>query len=383
MTTHNQSRLTFWPLPLRWPGVVDGYKTTARPLAFSPDGRWLATSWADDRLRLWPMPGSGSSQARVFASPQNPVWLSLQFDPKGRYLFAVGAEDEAWIVPLDGSPARQLQSFSKDTLLRSAAVSPTGRRVASAFSYGQGSKTLRVWDVETGAVRVFSLPEPPPPAQDAPTAPSGFEAGVLSVGFLDDSTLYTGGHGGVRRWNLDTGSHELVVPVGTSARMWMTDDRKHALVHRKPLGRMDCAPLELVDLATGASRTLAEHADCVFAVAAGPGGRLISGSHDGTIRLARRPGEEPHVLAGHAGRVEMVAISPDLRWIASTGEDNRLRLWPMPDLDTPPPHTLPHDQLVAKLQSLTNLRAVREAKSSTGWTVELGPFPGWKDLPTR
>jgi len=45
-------------------------------------------------------------------------------------------------------------------------------------------------------------------------------------------------------------------------------------------------------------------------------------------------------------------------------------------------HTLPHEELVAKLKSLTNLRAVRDPKSSTGWTVEFGPFPGWKDVPT-
>ena len=96
----------------------------------------------------------------------------------------------------------------------------------------------------------------------------------------------------------------------------------------------------------------------------------------------RRPGDEPHILAGHAGKVDRLAISPDLRWIASTGEDNTLRLWPMPDLDEPPLHALPHDELMAKLKSLTNLRAVRDDKSATGWAIELGPFPGWKDLPT-
>jgi len=36
---------------------------------------------------------------------------------------------------------------------------------------------------------------------------------------------------------------------------------------------------------------------------------------------------------------------------------------------------------VPKLKSLTNLRVVRDQESSTGWTVEVGPFPGWKDVP--
>ena len=77
---------------------------------------------------------------------------------------------------------------------------------------------------------------------------------------------------------------------------------------------------------------------------------------------------------------EAIAISPDGRWIASTGED-QLFLWPTPDLSKPPLHTLPHDQLLAKLHTLTNLRAVRDPSSSTGWKLEVGPFPGWRDVP--
>jgi hypothetical protein len=53
----------------------------------------------------------------------------------------------------------------------------------------------------------------------------------------------------------------------------------------------------------------------------------------------------------------------------------------MPDLDKPPLQALPYDELLVKLESLTNLRAVRDPKSATGWTVELGPFPGRKDVP--
>jgi hypothetical protein len=54
----------------------------------------------------------------------------------------------------------------------------------------------------------------------------------------------------------------------------------------------------------------------------------------------------------------------------------------MPDLTKPPLHTLPREELIAKLKTLTNLRAVRDEGSSTGWGIEVGPFPGWETVPT-
>lgn len=35
-----------------------------------------------------------------------------------------------------------------------------------------------------------------------------------------------------------------------------------------------------------------------------------------------------------------------------------------------------------RLRALTNLRVVRDPTSSTGWKIDIGPFPGWKDVPT-
>ena len=54
----------------------------------------------------------------------------------------------------------------------------------------------------------------------------------------------------------------------------------------------------------------------------------------------------------------------------------------MPDVTKPPLHMRPHADLMAKLDSLTNLRVVRDASSPTGWSLDIGPFPGWKDVPT-
>ena len=44
--------------------------------------------------------------------------------------------------------------------------------------------------------------------------------------------------------------------------------------------------------------------------------------------------------------------------------------------------SLSHDELIAKLHSLTNIRVVRDEESATGWKLVVGPFPGWETVPT-
>jgi hypothetical protein len=53
----------------------------------------------------------------------------------------------------------------------------------------------------------------------------------------------------------------------------------------------------------------------------------------------------------------------------------------MPDLTKPPLHTLPLDQLLSKLNELTNLHVIEDEASPTGYRLAIGPFPGWKTVP--
>jgi WD40 repeat protein len=118
-------------------------------------------------------------------------------------------------------------------------------------------------------------------------------------------------------------------------------------------------------------------------VALDPTGTIaITGSGDGTIRVGLATGEAPHLLFGHKGAVVAIDVSRDGRWIASGGADGTVRVWPMPDVSKPPLHTLPHDQLLAKLMSLTNLRVVADKNSPGGYKLELSAFPGWERVPT-
>jgi WD40 repeat protein len=164
--------------------------------------------------------------------------------------------------------------------------------------------------------------------------------------------------------------------------MAMSTGGQVALTRTYLTGRWDsCRPAVLVDTNAGTSRVLDAYGDCLSGLALDSSGTIAATGDEGGVIRVGHPDEAPHLLLGHKGQVTNLAFSPDGKWLASAGEDNTLRLWPMPDLDTPPLNTLLHDELIAKLKSLTNLRAVRSLDDPTGWTIELGPFPGWKEVP--
>jgi WD40 repeat protein len=375
-TTRQMSRLTFWPLARSLPTVIDGYAGGRQSLAFSADSRWVAAaSWPapEHGIRLWPVPGSG----REARSLSDDGAVDLAWDPQGRYL--VRYPGGVRLIPLDGSPSRPLPNpTDTGSVNLRMAVSPSGRRVATAFFFGTGQRNLRVWDLETDELRLFPLPPTASPDID----PSSRGA-VSDLHFTSESTLYTAGDGGLRRWDLETGSHEVVWAPAPEEHlgMAMSADGRVALTGISYI-TAGCHPAGLLDLRTGEHRGLPEYGVCVTSWGIDPSGRVIAtGDQDGMVRVGRVEGGAPHLLYGHKGPVSDVEISPDGRWVASISDDETLRFWPMPDLDRPPLHMLPYDELLVKLRSLTNLRAVRDPESSTGWTIALGPFPGWKEVP--
>jgi hypothetical protein len=374
-TTHNAQRLTLWPLRRPFPSIIESYDFSRfrKPLVFSSDGQWLATGW-EEGVRLLPVKGGDPSGVRQLSPPGGLAAGDICVDPQGRFIL-VCSDARTYVVPLDGGPWREvIPGDAERRQVERGAISPSGARVANAYFLGEGPFTLSVVDLASGVTTTFDLPVPEGHR-------SGYPGGVNSLDFLDEQTILTMGWGGLRRWDLATGTHELLAE--NDGRRWMDLSRTTGMVVAWAI-RADIAPsLELIELATGASRTLDGFGSDVAWADLDPSGTVLAtGCADGTVRVGPLDGGEPHLLPGHIGNVTNVAVSPDLRWVASAGEDGTLRLWPMPDLSKPPPHTLPHDELLAKLHSLTNLRAVRDPSSDTGWTIEIGPFPGWREVPT-
>jgi WD40 repeat protein len=197
-----------------------------------------------------------------------------------------------------------------------------------------------------------------------------------------------GGRGGVLRLTLPSApggriSAETIHTAG-AAGLDLSRDGRRLLVGstRDPGRRAPHEDLSLVDTTTGDSRRIATHGARLTAGRLSASGRIIvTGDADGVVRVGPATGEESHLLLGHEGPVIGLAISPDERWIASSSDES-ISIWPMPDVTKPPLHTLPLAELLARLDALTNVRVVRDPASATGWSEEIGPFPGWKDVPT-
>jgi WD40 repeat protein len=382
LATAEGHEISLWPLAGPRAAVVDGWFSQG----FTPDGRYLVTTeWdneqsRDTRVRLWPVPGNDRDDAiDLVFPPDNSDAHIVVSDPDGRRLLAMDYAQNVVLFSVSGEEeARNEFGFpATDQLAFGGDFSPSGRLVAAAVNTSDKQPTLRVWDLQTDEVRVYNLPGDP----------VGLEGQfVWSLAFADETTIYTSGGNGLLRWDLEVGSFEKLMPppAGGRLRMKISSDRRTMLTYEEG-SQFDRLPgsAKLHDLRTGQVRSL-EIPGRGYLGMSPDAAVWVSGDLDGSVWVGRMDGGEAHLLCGHTkGLLWEPSISPDLRWIVSSGvEDISFTLWPMPDLDKPPLHTLPHDKLVAKLHSLTNLRAVRDEESSTGWKIEVGPFPGWETVPT-
>jgi WD40 repeat protein len=193
------------------------------------------------------------------------------------------------------------------------------------------------------------------------------------------------GHYGLLHWDLDDGSAEVIDrgPWDMEAMMKLSPNGRFVAVVSKEVGAWrGNEGLKLYDLDEGTSRVFHPHGARISSVAFDPTSDLIvTGNLAGEIRVGPVTGEEPHLLLGHEALVLRLAVSPDGRWLASTSFDHTVRIWPMPNMKQLPLHALPYEELLERLRSLTNLRAVPDEESPTGYKIEIGPFPGWETVP--
>jgi WD40 repeat protein/predicted Ser/Thr protein kinase len=361
-----------WPLLPRYARVLRSPAVVGKVL-FAADGRSLVTGAEDGTVRLWPLSPRGHEKYRVLMSTAN---MSIPaVDPTGTYVLAAGTFGSgAALAALESGTLMEIPGVDEgEGGVISVSFSRDGQLAAVA---GNSPPLLRIWDVDSGGVRVLD-----PKVGHEGCAWNGGTELLRDLEFLPDGRLLTSGTSGVRVWELGSGSSEEIRPCGEKT-WWRIatsrDSRTLLLMDSNPDTR--ASTLGVHDLQTGSFRAITTHGNRLTAIALDGNERVVvTGDLDGVVRVGPITGEEPHLLYGHEHQISSVAVSPDGKWIASGSQDGTIRLWPMPE--GTPFHTLPYEEILERIRGLTNLRVVADASSGTGYRVDVGTFPGWKSLP--
>jgi WD40 repeat protein len=120
-------------------------------VAWSPDGRHLASTGADRTLKVWEAASGKLVTTLVGANPAD-WWAGLIFHPDGTRLIVKG---DTSVVVWDLTTAQPIRTFNREgRRADSAALSPDGQRLAVAW-YNSG---LTVLDLSTGQ-EVLTIPD--------------------------------------------------------------------------------------------------------------------------------------------------------------------------------------------------------------------------------
>jgi WD40 repeat protein/uncharacterized caspase-like protein len=285
-------------------------------IAFSPDGKMLASGNWDSTLKLWDV--SSGQLIRSFVGHDGQVW-SVAFSSDGKMLASVGNFDHT-IKLWDVGSGRLIRSLAGDS--SSIAFSPDGKMLASASV----DKTVKFWDVSSGRlIRSFV----------------GHSNGVVSVAFSPDGKTLASGSGSkmfapkLAPWSTDKTVKLWDVGRGNLIRSFKGHSIGRVSVAFSPNGKWlasgsDDKTLNLWDVSSGRLiRSFRGHSDSVNSVAFSPDGKtLASGSSDNNLKLWDvSSGSLIRTLEGHSSRVRSVAFSPGGKVIASGSVDATVKIW--------------------------------------------------------
>jgi WD40 repeat protein len=274
-------------------------------VAFSPNGKYLATASADNTARLWEAPGGDPASPPM--KHEGSVY-NLAFSRDGKYL-ATASEDgtaRLWKVP-SGDPASP--PLEHEDVVYSLGFSPNGKYLATASD----DKTVRLWTVPNGQ-KIASPIEHDGALKDVAFSPNGKYLATASA------------KGAARLWQVPSGREaappmkhgNIVYSVTFSPNgqyLASASANGTARLWEVPSGEEAAPPMD--------------HGDIVWDVTFSPGNRyLATASANGAARLWEIPsGREVEPTMEHDDAVRSLTFSADGNYLATASDDSTARLW--------------------------------------------------------
>jgi predicted NACHT family NTPase len=298
-------------------------------LAFSPDGKTLASGSLDGTTKIWDVETDKNT-----ATLEKLPWgvLSLAFSPNGKYL-ATGSPYGAlkiWDLAAD-KPTATVQAHGEKQGIASLAFNPDGKMLAT----GSHDGTVKLWDVaEDGTVK-------PKEAADGKNA-ARFVHSIRSITMVafspDGKTLASGNRDKtIRLWDVASGKNTAILDGHTGAvlNLAFSPDGKTLASWSKSLRKDGSATgkgeIRLWDVASGKNISTIEGYASGGKGAFSPDSKTLAWAEGPNIILWDvASGKELAAFEGHTADVAGLVFSPDGKLLATGSADKTVKLFDIP-----------------------------------------------------